>query len=303
MRVLVLGSGAGGGFPQWNCGCSLCAGVRNNRIQALPRTQSSIAITVDDEHWVLINASPDIRQQLTNNSAMWPKHTRHSPISAVVLTDAQIDHVTGLLMLREGLPMPLYCTQPVMQELSETFPLLPVLSHWNEGFQQRTLPERADTAFNIEQAPGLEWRVLPIVSNAPPYSARRDAPKPGDNIALYIKDTASGRSLLYAPGLGKITPLIQTFLEKSDCLLVDGTCWNDHEMQVVGSNKRAREMGHLPQNGEGGMMNVLAQLKNKRKILIHINNTNPILCNDSEEREQLNAFEIEVAYDGMDIEL
>jgi len=303
MQILVLGSGAGGGCPQWNCGCELCQGVRNNTIQASPRTQSSIAVSSDGVNWVLVNASPDIRQQLTENQALWPRDTRHSPIKAVLLTDAQIDHVAGLLALREGLPMDLYCTDPVYSELNESLPLIPVLRHWNGGVSHKTIPDRVNIPFRLDHTPTLEWHAVPLISNAPPYSTRRDNPKQGDNIALYIKDRVSGRSLLYAPGLGRITPLIKTYMEKADCLLVDGTCWQDNEMEKVGSTKRSREMGHLPQSGDGGMIEQLDGLPGKRKVLIHINNTNPILQEDSLERRQLQAREIEVAYDGMTLTL
>lgn len=303
MQVLILGSGAGGGCPQWNCNCEVCQGIRQHTIPASPRTQSSIAVSSDGVDWILINASPDVRQQLYDNKALWPQDTRQSPIKAVLLTDAQIDHVSGLLILREGLPLGLFCTDPVHDELCQSFPLLPVLSHWNGGFTHRAIPSQPSESFQIEQAPWLEWRSVPLTSNAPPYSPRRNKPKTGDNIALFISDKRSGRSLLYAPGLGRITPLIKTYMEKADCLLVDGTCWQDDEMASVGSSKRARSMGHLPLAGEGGMIETLSALRNKRKVLIHINNTNPVLVEDSSERQYLNMHEIEVAYDGMILNL
>lgn len=299
MQVLILGSGAGGGCPQWNCNCEVCQGIRQHTIPASPRTQSSIAVSSDGVNWILINASPDVRQQLYDNNVLWPQDARQSPIKAVLLTDAQLDHVSGLLILREGLPLDLFCTDPVHEELCQSFPLLPVLSHWNGGFTRQAIPGEPSEPFLIEQAPWLEWRSIPITSNAPPYSLRRNKPKAGDNIALFISDKRSGRSLLYAPGLGRITPLIKTFMEKADCLLVDGTCWQDDEMASVGSSKRARAMGHLPLAGEGGMIEALNALRGKRKVLIHINNTNPILREDSIQRQQLRQQEIEVAHDGM----
>ena len=302
MRVLVLGSAAGGGFPQWNCNCRQCQGVRKGALNAHPRTQSSIAISADDQHWLLVNASPDLRQQLQANPALWPSDgVRHTPLCGVLLTDAQIDHVSGLLMLREGLPLDLHCTPSVQEELTQSFPLLNTLSHWNGGFNVKPLPESADQIFCLPALPDLLWRVVPLPSNAPPFSPRRDAPRPGDNIGLFVRDGRSKRSLFYAPGLGKITPLVQTFLEHADCLLVDGTCWSDDEMECVGSSKKARDMGHLPLTGPRGMIDTLSTLGGKRKILIHINNTNPILDEDSPQRRLLNSLEIEVAQDGMEI--
>ncbi|HVK98828.1 MAG TPA: MBL fold metallo-hydrolase, partial [Dongiaceae bacterium] len=148
-----------------------------------------------------------------------------------------------------------------------------------------------------------EWRVVPLTSNAPPYSPRRDRPVAGDNIGLFITDQRNGRSLFYAPGLGVISPLVKSFMEKASCVLVDGTCWHDQEMEIVGCSKRSSAMGHLPLSGAGGMIEHLDTLTGVRKILIHINNTNPILDENSVERQLLHDQEIEVAHDGMVIEL
>lgn len=304
MLIRVLGSGAGGGFPQWNCRCPRCDGVRQGTLRASPRTQSSIAISVDHQNWLLINASPDLRQQLTASPAFWPASgLRHTPLAGVLLTDAQIDHVTGLLMLREGCPLPLYCTHSVEEDLSLALPLLPALTHWRGGFNVHHLPEDGITPFSIDALPGLSWRAIPLPSNAPPFSPRRDAPRPGDNIGLLITNQHSGKTLFYAPGLAHITAAVRQCLQQADCLMVDGTFWTNDEMARLGlGDKTALAMGHMPQSGADGMINALQGVVG-RKILIHINNTNPILDEDSPERRELAMAGIEVAFDGMMVNL
>lgn len=304
MRVVVLGSGAGGGFPQWNCNCQQCQGIRLGTLRSRVRTQSSLAISSDGHRWLIINASPDIRQQIQRTPALWPQSgVRDTPIKGVLLTDAQIDHVSGLLSLREGCPLGLWATPSVLQELSTSLPLLPVLSHWSGGFLRHELPESSTTKFQLPLLPDLQWQVVPLISNAPPYSPRRDNPRLGDNIGLFIQDLRSGHSLFYAPGLGLITPQIRMFLELASCVLVDGTCWDNHEMRKVGSSKLASDMGHLSLQGPGGMIDTLKSLQGTRKILVHINNTNPVLDEESDERKLLESLEIEVAWDGMEITL
>lgn len=305
MQVLVLGSAAGGGFPQWNCRCQQCEGLRQGRLQASARTQSSLAISSDGECWLLVNASPDLRQQLAANPVLWPQQgVRDSRLAGVLLTDAQIDHITGLLMLREGCPLDLYCTPSVEQELRSSFPLLDVMSFWKGGYQVTPLPEQSGQTFRIPFLPGLDFRAVPLQSNAPPYSPRRHRPQPGDNIGLFVRDVETGQALFYAPGLGAITPELDDFMRQADCLMVDGTFWSDEEMSVVGLHGlRARDMGHLPQSGLGGMLEVLARFPEARRILIHINNTNPILDEASPERAALQRLGIEVARDGMRIKL
>lgn len=305
MQVRVLGSAAGGGFPQWNCNCRNCDGFRRGTLNASARTQSSIAVSQDGERWILINASPDIRAQLAAFPAMQPARAlRDTGIAAIVLMDSQVDHTTGLLSLREGLPMDVWCTRQVHDDLSNGFPLFPMLKHWHGGLNWQ--PVEPDTApqFVIPCAPSLTFTAIPLLSNAPPYSPRRDQPHSGDNIGLFIEDTRTDCSVLYAPGLGQPDDTIRGWMAKADVLLVDGTVWHDDEMirQEVGS-KTGQAMGHLAQSGPGGMIELLDSLPARRKILIHINNTNPILDNDSPERAELMAHGIEVAWDGMHLNL
>jgi pyrroloquinoline quinone biosynthesis protein B len=308
MKIIVLGSAAGGGFPQWNCNCRNCAGVRSGSLAARARTQSSIAVTQDGKDWVLINASPDILAQIRATPALQPARAiRDTGIAAVMLMDAQVDHVTGLLMLREGKPLPLYCTASVWNDLNTSLPLAPVLSHYC-GLHWHALDLVGDgPAMRPVQVPGIDGiRFIPLAlsSKAPPYSPHREHPGIGDNIGLVIEDIESGKSAFYAPGLGAMEPQVEAAMGGADCLLVDGTFWTADEMIALGfSRKRAADMGHLPQSGEDGMIAVLGRMGERRKILIHINNTNPILDENSEQRATLARHGIEVAFDGMEIEL
>ncbi|HEX4986471.1 MAG TPA: pyrroloquinoline quinone biosynthesis protein PqqB [Burkholderiales bacterium] len=304
MRVRVLGASAGGGFPQWNCNCRNCAGVRSGDVRAKPRTQSSIAVTADNAGWVLFNASPDLLAQFQAFPELQPARAlRDTAVRSVVLMDAQIDHTTGLLMLREGKPLEIYCTDMAREDLSTGNPIFRILDHYC-GVNWHRIPTERGNSFGIAGAEGLAFTAVPLKSNAPPYSPHRDRTVEGDNIGMRITDPASGRRLFYAPGLGEIEPHLRPFLEEADVVMVDGTFWTDDEMIAMGlSKKRARDIGHLPQSGPGGMMEVLGPLKAQRKILIHINNTNPILDEDSTQRRQLADAGIEVAYDGMDVTL
>lgn len=303
MRVHVLGSAAGGGFPQWNCHCDNCAGLRAGTLNAKPRSQSSITISGDGANWILINASPDIREQISAFAPLQPRHRHRSTgIAAVILMDSQIDHTTGLLILREGEPLEIYCTDMVYEDLTSGFPVLNMLEHYC-GVHRHAIPIDG-TAFNIPSAAGLRFAGIALSSRAPPYSPHRHDPHPGDNIGLSVEDTVTGARLFYAPGLSRIEDHLLPLMEAADCLLVDGTCWTDDEMQRRGvGQKSALSMGHLPQSGPGGMIEELRRFDKPRKVLIHINNTNPILDEDSPQRQTLVGEGIEVAWDGMDIEL
>ena len=302
MRIHVLGSAAGGGFPQWNCNCRLCHGVRSGTINARPRTQSSIALSGDETNWLLCNASPDVLTQLRAFPALQPARTiRDTAIRAVLLIDAQIDHTTGLYMLREHRqPLEIWCTEPVREDLERGNPLFKLLEHYC-GVAWRRVPMDG-TAFEIAGVPGLRFTALPLLSNAPPYSPHRDKPVAGDNIGVVVEDIATGKRLFYAPGLGEIESHATAAMQRADCVMVDGTCWRDDEMIALGlSKKRARDMGHRAIDGAAGMLAALARLPAAtRKILIHINNTNPVLDEDGAEFAQVRAAGVELAYDGMD---
>ena len=304
MRIIVLGSGAGGGFPQWNCNCRNCAGLRAGTLRATTRTQSSLAVSDGGSDWLLVNASPDLRVQLERTPALQPARTvRDTAIAAVLIVDAQIDHATGLMTLREhDRRLPVHCTPSVHDDLTSGYPLLSVLEHYC-GVDWHPIDAIGERPVEVPELGGVEILPLPLPSEAPPYSPRRHQPAPDDTIGLVFVDRASGRRLLYAPGLGEWTPRLVEEAGRADCLLVDGTLWADEELAQRGAGeKTGREMGHLAQSGAGGMLDRLAPLSG-RKILIHVNNTNPILDEDSPERAELAAMGIEVAYDGMEIEL
>ncbi|GAC1606997.1 MAG: pyrroloquinoline quinone biosynthesis protein PqqB [Ramlibacter sp.] len=306
MRITILGSAAGGGFPQWNCNCRNCAGVRAGTLRARPRTQSSIFIRPDGAaDGLLFNASPDVLEQIRSNPALQPaRQLRDSAIAAVLLMDGQVDHVTGLLMLRErSSPLPVWCTAPVEDDLTHGNPVLPVLAHYC-GVATQRIPLDGGS-FEIAGVPGLRLRALPLASKAAPYSPHRERPVRGDNIGISITDLGSGRTLFYAPGLGAIDPQTFEAMAGADAVLVDGTFWTDDEMPSLGVGpKRAREIGHLPQSGPGGMIEWLARLPlHTRRMLIHINNTNPILDEESPERAALTRERIEVCEDAMEFKL
>ncbi|MFO7304103.1 MAG: pyrroloquinoline quinone biosynthesis protein PqqB [Gammaproteobacteria bacterium] len=304
MRIRVLGSAAGGGFPQWNCNCRNCAGVRAGTLRAQRRTQSSIVVAGTSAHEaVLVNASPDILAQLQAAPQLQPaRAARDTAIRSIVLVDGQVDHTAGLLMLREATrPWPLWCTEAVRLDLTEANPLFAVLEHYC-GLEHHTI-DPVGTPFSVAGAPGVVWRAVALHSKPAPFSSHRNEPVHGDNIGLLLEDESTGRRLFYAPGLGAMSEEAWECMQGADCVLVDGTFWSEDEMVRLGlSQKYACDMGHLPQSGADGMIEWLDRLpKATRKILIHINNTNPILDEDSPERRELDEHGIEVAYDGMEV--
>lgn len=270
------------------------------------RTQSSIAVNGDvPAAWVLVNASPDILAQLQANSFLQPaRGARDTAITGIVLVDGQIDHTTGLFMLREATrPWPLWCTDSAYADLTRGNPILQVLAHYC-GVERRRIDLAGDD-FSVDGVTGVRWRGLPVASKPAPYSPNRESPVCGDNIALLITSESSRKSMLYAPGLGAMEDHVWKAMQGADCVLVDGTFWTDDEMIRLGlSRKHAREIGHLPQSGPGGMLEWLERLPAAtRKVLIHINNTNPILDETSPERAELRRRGIEVAWDGMEVVL
>ena len=251
---------------------------------------------------MLFNASPDIRIQIERTPALWPREAvRDTPIRAIVLIDAQIDHTTGLLILRESqTPLRVYCTDPVYRDLTTGFPVLNLLEHYC-GVRRHPVPIDG-SGFEIAGVPGLRFYSHALISKAPPYSPDRDHPQLGDNIGVVVEETTTGKKLYYAPGLCEIEPHVWEAMQRADCVLVDGTFWSDDELiRTVGVPKRAREIGHLPVRE---MVEYLSRLPEKtRKILIHINNTNPILDETSPERRAVEESGVEVSYDGMELQI
>ncbi|HXA35175.1 MAG TPA: pyrroloquinoline quinone biosynthesis protein PqqB [Steroidobacteraceae bacterium] len=304
MKIRVLGSAAGGGFPQWNCNCPNCKGYRSGTLQTRARTQSSIVVATEAS-WVLVNASPDVLAQLRANPDLQPgRAIRDSAIAAIILVDGQVDHTTGLYMLRESVrPWPIWCTDSTYTDLTRGNPVLGVLGYFC-GVERRRIG-LDEAGFTVDSLPGVRWRALPVASKPAPYSPNRDSPVAGDNLALVIEDAASGKTAVYAPGLSAIDERLWNAMQAAACVLVDGTFWTDDEMIRLGiSAKRARDIGHLPQSGAGGMLEWLDRLPSAtRRVLIHINNTNPILNEASAESAELARRGVEVAWDGMEIVL
>lgn len=304
MKIQVLGSGAGGGLPQFNCNCDNCKAYREGKKSVKRRTQSSIALSEDGEDWVLCNASPDILEQIHNSPFLHPKEKRETKIKAVVLNDAQIDHTTGLLMLREGCPHQVYCTKEVHEDLNTSFPIFNMLTHWNGGGLKWNEIVPNNQAFTIPVMPNHEFYAVPLISNAPPYSKYRDIPRDGDNIGIIVVNKKTNKKLFYLPGLGVLENHVFEAMKDADVILIEGTLWTNDEM-IKGnfSSKLGTDMGHMPLSGEGGLIEVLDTLEKPRKILIHINNTNPILDEENDEYKELISHGIEVSYDGMSIEI
>jgi pyrroloquinoline quinone biosynthesis protein B len=284
VRVRVLGSAAGGGFPQWNCHCGTCEAARAG-VRARPRTQSSLAIRADDGPWFLVNASPDLRQQLETIAPLHVDGVRATPIAGVLLTDAEIDHTAGLLLLRES-------STPVRV--------------FGDASVERAL--RPTLLRMLERFCGVEWQTLEPARTTPlERSSLVVEPFPaGDENAsgLVFRDRASGAVVTYVPGLASLDDGVLGRFAASDLVLVDGTFWRDDELASLGiSDRRARDMGHVPLSGPDGTLAALARLQRPRKALVHINNTNPILLEDSPEREAVLSAGVEVAYDGLEVDL
>jgi pyrroloquinoline quinone biosynthesis protein B len=295
-------------------------------VRALPRTHSSLFVRPDADEsegadsgaaGVRFNASPDILEQIRSHPVLQPARAlRDTAIAGIVLMDGQIDHATGLFMLRENArateagfrasPLPLWCADPVYEDLSQGNPVLRVLEHFCGVQRQRIALD--GQPFTVPGVADLSFQALPLASKAAPYSPHRERPVPGDNIGMLVTEARPGRApvrLFYAPGLGAISGPVFEAMQSADLVLVDGTFWTDDEMPRMGlSSKTAREIGHLPQSGPGGMIEWLSRLPaGTRRALIHINNTNPILDEDSEPRAALTRAGIEVCADGMQFDL
>jgi pyrroloquinoline quinone biosynthesis protein B len=295
MRVRVLGSAAGGGFPQWNCRCPTCEAARAGA-RARPRTQSSLAIRGDDGPWFLVNASPDAREQLQTLTAPDAGGVRAAPIAGVLLTDAEIDHTAGLLLLRESAtPVRVFGDASVERALTTGFPVLAMLERYGGAVWRALEPGR-------EQS--LDGSALTVESFAAGGDPPRYADVPVAASGFVFRDRASGGVVTYVPGLAALDDGVLARFAASDLVLVDGTFWRDDELARLGISARsARDMGHVPLSGPGGTLEALAGLERPRKVLVHINNTNPILLEDSPEREEVLRAGIEVAYDGLEVQL
>lgn len=309
LRVLVLGSSAGGGFPQWNCGCRNCRRVRAGDPAAPARTQSSVAVSADGEHWFLVNASPDVRQQIERTPWLHPRGgPRHSPIAGVILTNADVDHVAGLLTLREGQALSVYATGRVHQALAAN-PIFDVLDA--ERVARLVLPIEQDVDLKLPggRSAGMSVIALPVPGKVALWLEDRSA-GPGlgteteDTIGLKITDPATGSAFFYVPGCAAMPADLAQRLTGAALVFFDGTTWTDDELPAAGVGaKTGRRMGHMSMSGPDGSIAAFADLDVRRRIFIHINNTNPVLLRDSPERRQAEAAGWEIAEDGLEIVL
>jgi pyrroloquinoline quinone biosynthesis protein B len=303
MRVKILGSAAGGGFPQWNCGCVNCRRVRDGNFPGSSRTQAQLAWSVAPSEWSLINASPDLRLQIEVTPELWPQEgSRNSPIRDVILPSAEVDQTLGLLLLREFHSFRVYATPSVRRILTEDNSLFGVLARFAGQVCWQDIP--LDGPFRVG---GARLEVLSLPGSFPGFvSASRVAELNSADavIGLLISPETGGGTLAFLPGVSRVSDTLLERLRSCDVLLFDGTFWSDDEpLRIPGVSRSARQMGHLPLSGTGGSLERFAVLKRPRKMYIHINNTNPILDDESVESRMVREAGWEVARDGMEITL
>lgn len=308
MRIIVLGSAAGGGFPQWNCNCDSCRRARAGAPEARARTQASLAISANGREWYLLNASPDIRQQIDRTRSLQPNPTvaerRHSPIAGVVLTNADVDHVAGLLSLRERQPMTLYGSARVLSVLDANA-IFNVLDR--ELVSRRPLP--LNTELPLGDSEDCLWVTGFAVPGKVPLWLENAADvnlsgEKDEVIGLMVSEPSTGARFFYIPGCATMTQDLTARLAKAPLVFFDGTTWTDDEMCTAGvGSKTASRMGHMSMSGSTGSISALAPLGIRQKVFIHINNTNPVLMSDSPQRHEAQTHGWEIAEDGMEIRL
>ena len=299
LRALALGSGAGGGVPQWNCGCRVCRLAWSGDRRVKPRTQAGLALSVDGANWVLLNASIDLRQQILATPALHPRgEGRHSPIAAVVLTNAEVDSAAGLLALREGQPFVLFGARATLDAIGQ-----------NRMFDvvDRAVVPRLPVALGepFEPLPGLKLELFAIPGKVPLWLEEGEVStgEIGEG-TVCVAAQAAGKRLVYAPACAHVTADLDARIAGADVLFFDGTLFTDDEMIANGlGGKTGRRMGHMPVSGPQGALEALARHAKVRRILIHINNSNPILIEGSPEESKVKAAGFEIAFDGMEVAL
>ena len=310
MKIRVLGSAAGGGFPQWNCGCPNCRAARaapaQGVLRAHPRTQEQVAVSSDGDTWFLLNASPEIRAQIESFPALHPRGPRHSPVAGVVLTNGDLDHCLGVFSLREWQPLRLYATRAVHEGLVRGNAITRTLQRFDGQlrFQPLALEEQAPLLAADGSASGISVEAIPSPGKLPIHLEGLREPSAEDNVGLLIREATTDKTLAYFPGVAAPTPEVESALQAADCCFFDGTFWTSDELVALGlAEKRAEEMAHWPVGGPRGSLAWLATLSHVRRVLIHINNTNPVLIEDSPEAEGARAAGVEIAHDGMEVTL
>ena len=298
-RALVLGSGAGGGVPQWNCGCRVCRLAWSGDQRVQPRTQVGVALTVDGANWVLLNASIDLRQQILATPALHPQgEGRHSPICAVVLTNAEVDSSAGLLALRERQPLILFGTQATLDAIGA--------NRMFDVVDRDVVPRRVvQLGEPFEPLPDIKLELFAVPGKVPLWLEEGNVST--DEIGegtVCVAVEAAGKRLVYAPGCARVTEDLHARIANADVLFFDGTLFSDDEMIANGlGDKTGRRMGHMPVSGPGGTLESLVRHAQVRRILIHINNSNPILIEGSPEEAKVKAAGWEIAFDGMEVSL
>lgn len=304
MRLRVLGSAAGGGFPQWNCGCANCAGLRAGTIRATARSQESVALSADGERWFLLNASPEIRQQIESFPGLWPRQPRHSPIAGILLNNGDLDHCLGLLSLRESHPLVVYATSAVQRGFTVGNVLYGTLERFPEQVRWVNLPlgEEVPLMHPDTGAPsGLTLTARPLPGKRPLHLELLSPPLIEDNVGFRIHDAGTGKSVAYLSAVASWSPAVDELVDGADCIFFDGTFWSSDELIAAGlGTRRAEDMAHWPVGGSTGSLQYLAG-RAGRRVYIHVNNTNPVLREDGPERRQLAAAGVELAHDGMEV--
>jgi pyrroloquinoline quinone biosynthesis protein B len=305
MRVRLLGTAAGGGFPQWNCGCPNCRAVRSGAGVTTPRTQASVAISADGRAWFLIGASPDIRSQIESFAPLrGDPQVRGSAVEGVLLAGADLDHVLGLFLLREGGRLCVHAAGATRRALCDGLRLDSVLGCYTH-LEWREPPEQPGPLPLGDGAPsGLLYSAFPVPGKPPRYREREVNPSSGDCIGYRFDDPATGGRLAVVPGAAALDAPLLDQLRECDTLLIDGTFWSEHELAELGTGAApASAMGHLPVGGPGGSFDIVAGLPTRRKIYFHINNTNPMLIDGSPPRRQVESRGVEVGRDGLELEV
>ncbi len=306
MRVRVLGSAAGGGFPQWNCACANCEGVRRGTIAARPRTQESVAVSADGETWFLLNASPEIRGQIESFAPLQPHAARHTPIAGILLTNGDLDHCLGLLCLRESQPLAVFATETVRRGFTTDNVLYATLERFAGQVTWRALVlgERHALSGPDGRRSGLTVTPLAAPGQPPLHLRARVAPSPEDNVALLIRDERSGSMLVYASAVAAPSAPLAEAIGAAQCVFFDGTFWRSEELIALGlGERRAEDMAHWPIGGAQGSLHSLRNGARGRRYFIHVNNTNPILREDSAEHREVLAAGWQVAHDGLELEV